>query len=224
MVLHEFHYTLEPTGADSLSQNRAVEIYNDKLAVRTRTLLYGLGLLAKFWSAALIHSVYLHNHLVHSKIGKTPFEGYFGEKPDISSLKLFGSRVCVRRTGVQWAKLDHHNFTGIFLGYSASDQNILYLDLESGLVKLSHHTQFDEAWYLQPHQPLAPQLLYDLGLKADDSDPPPEDGSAPVDTPAASTDDVPWPCTPVLKDNKVTWTVPPHCQMVPLPLRETTLP
>jgi hypothetical protein len=99
MVLCEFHYTLKLTGADSPSQNGAVEIYNDKLAVCTRTLLYDLGLPAKFWSAALIHLGYLHNHLIHTKTGKTPFKGYFGEKPDISSLNLFGSRVCMWRTG-----------------------------------------------------------------------------------------------------------------------------
>jgi hypothetical protein len=99
MILREFHYTLNLTGADSPSQNGAVEIYNNKLAVRTRTLLYGLGLPAKFWSAALIHSGYLHNRLVHTKTNKTPFKEYFGEKPDISSLKLFGSRLCMRRTG-----------------------------------------------------------------------------------------------------------------------------
>jgi hypothetical protein len=29
MLLRDFHYTLEPTGADSPSQNGAVEIYND---------------------------------------------------------------------------------------------------------------------------------------------------------------------------------------------------
>ena len=74
MLLRDFHYTLEPTGADSPSQNGAVEIYNDKFAVRTRTLLYGSGLPAKFWSMALLHSVYLHNRLVHSETKATPFE------------------------------------------------------------------------------------------------------------------------------------------------------
>ncbi len=59
---------------------------------------YGLGLPAKFWPTALVHLAYLHNRLVHTKTGKTPFKGNFGEKLDISSLKLFGSRVCVRRT------------------------------------------------------------------------------------------------------------------------------
>jgi hypothetical protein len=46
----------------------------------------------------------------------------------------------------------------------ATDQNIVYLDLDSGVVKASHHAQFDEAWYLQPSCPPAAQLLYDLGI------------------------------------------------------------
>ena len=48
MLLWDFHYTLEPTGADSPSQNGAVEIYNNEFGVCTRTLLYGSGLPAKF--------------------------------------------------------------------------------------------------------------------------------------------------------------------------------
>jgi hypothetical protein len=44
------------------------------------------------------------------------------------------------------------------------DQNIKYLDLDSGVVKASHHAQFDEAWYLQPSHPPVAQLLYDLGI------------------------------------------------------------
>jgi hypothetical protein len=74
LLLREFKYTVKPTGADSPMQNRSAEIYNDKFAVRTRTLLYGSGLPAKFWSAALLHSVYLHNRLAHSETKKTPFD------------------------------------------------------------------------------------------------------------------------------------------------------
>ncbi len=96
ILLQQFHYTIEPTGADSPSQNGAAEIYNDKFAVRTPTLLYGSSLPAKYWSAALLHSVYLHNRLVHNETRVTPFESYYGQKPDLSSLKVFGSRVCVK--------------------------------------------------------------------------------------------------------------------------------
>jgi hypothetical protein len=95
LLLQKHKYVIKPTGADSPSQNGAVEIYNVKLAVSTRTLLFGSGLPVKYWSSALIHPVYLHNQLVHTVTRKTPFETYFGAKPDLSCLKLFGSRVCV---------------------------------------------------------------------------------------------------------------------------------
>ena len=175
LFLRNFHYTLEPTCVDSPSQNGVVEMYNDKFAVRARTHLFGSGLLAKYWSAALLHLVYLHNGLVHSETKKTPFKGYYGIKPDLAFLKLFGSRVCIKRTGDRRSKLDCHDFRGIFLGYASTDQNICYLDIDIGLVKCSHHAQFDEAWYLQPSRPPAAQLLYDLGLEADDEPPSSDD-------------------------------------------------
>jgi hypothetical protein len=62
MLLWDHHYTIELTRSDSPSQNGAVEIYNDKFGVRTRTLLYGSGLPAKYWSTALCQAVFLHNH------------------------------------------------------------------------------------------------------------------------------------------------------------------
>ncbi len=214
LLLRKVNYTIEPTGADSPSQNDSAEIYNDKFAVRTRTLLYGSGLPVKFWSAALLHSVYLHNHLAHGDTKKTPFEGYYECKPDLSSLKLFGARVCVKRTGKRRGKLNRHDFTGIFLGYTATDQNIMYLDLDLEIVKTSHHAQFDEAWYLQPSRPPAAQLLYDLGLETDDIDDSPTDD-------ASSRISVPWP--PLLPKSKLP-PLPPLCRIQLLPLRKTGIP
>jgi hypothetical protein len=66
-VLHQFHYTIEPTSANSPSQNGAAEIYNNKFAVHTQALLYGSALPAKYWLAALLHLVYLYNHLTTRK-------------------------------------------------------------------------------------------------------------------------------------------------------------
>ena len=48
LLLQKHKYIVEPTGTDSQSQNGAVEIYNAKLAVRTRTLLFGSGLPTKY--------------------------------------------------------------------------------------------------------------------------------------------------------------------------------
>ena len=121
-------------------------------------------------------------------------------KPDLTALRVFGSRVCVKCTGHRRSKLDRHDFTGIFIGYTATDNNITHIDLDSRLVKTSHHAQFNEAWYLQDSRPPAAQLLYDLGLEAEDDAPPvAQPGAAPYpplvskDAPIASWK-VPWRC------------------------------
>jgi hypothetical protein len=101
-------------------------------------------------------------------MGITPFKGWWGIKPNLKYLKLFGACVCIKQTGDRRSKLDKHNFTR-FLGYTSTDQNICYLDLDSGNTKTCHHATFDKAWYLQDARPPAAQLLYQLELKDNSS-------------------------------------------------------
>jgi hypothetical protein len=155
MALTEFGYKVELTGVNSPSQNRQVEKWNDIFAVTTRALLYGVALEPKYWSAALLHAAYLHNCCVHSCTGITPFEGWWGVKPNLKYLTLFSARVCMKQTGDCRSKLDKHDFTRLFLGYTSTYQNICYLDLTSGNTKTCHHATFNEAWYLQDARPPA---------------------------------------------------------------------
>ena len=212
MVLNDFQYKVEPTGADSPSQNGQVERFNDTVATVVRTLLYGANLPPKYWSAAATHAVYLMNRRVHSGINKTPYEAWWDEKPDLSNLKIFGSRVCVRRTGQKRSKLDRHDFTGIFVGYTATDENIKYIDIDSGLIKTSHHAVFDEAWYLQPSRPPMAQLLYDLGMEVEDKEdyPPPNQPRQAAPFPPLSTK-TPTEC-------------PAKAKMLPIPIRLSAAP
>ena len=164
------NYVVERTGSDSPSQNGGAETMNGTLAVITRALLYGADLPPQFWSVALVHAVYLHNRRVHSRTKVTPYEGWYGKKPNLKYLRLFGARVAVKKTGPRPAKLDKHSFHGIFLGYSATDQNIVYLDLNTGRVLTSHHATFNEAWYLFDKRPPAAQLLYDLSQRPEETE------------------------------------------------------
>ena len=104
----------------------------------------------------------------------------------------------------------------------ATDQNIIYLDTSSGIVKSCHHAVFDEAWYLQPTRPPAAQLLFDLGLEAETSfvghDGPPH--PTPIGTTKPIT--VPWP--PSLPAHHKLSTPPPLSILAPLPLRLTAAP
>jgi hypothetical protein len=204
------HYTVEPTGADDPAQNKAAEKWNDILAVTVRVLLYGSGLPATFWLVALLHATWLHNRRVHRTIRMTPFEAWYGVKPDLSRLRVFGSRVYVKRTGKRRSKLDRHDFTGIFLDYTATDENIRYVDVNTRIVKTSHHAIFDEAWYLQQRRPPFAQMLYDVGLEFV-----PESIEAPPQGPPPTA---PYPpmCQPTKLPRKACFT--------PLPLRISTPP
>ena len=119
---------------------------------------------AQYWSVALVHAAFLHNRQVHSRTKRTLYEDWFGVKPNLRNLRMFGARVCAKRTGQRRAKLDHHDPRGMFLGYPATMANIVYLDLDSGRVKTCGHAKFDEAWYFQTSRPPVAQLIYDLDL------------------------------------------------------------
>jgi hypothetical protein len=85
-MLKEFNYKVEPTDADSPSQNGGGERFNQMLGTMTRALLYGASLPAEYRSYALVHSVYLLNRLVHSPTKRTPYEALSGSKPNLSHL------------------------------------------------------------------------------------------------------------------------------------------
>jgi hypothetical protein len=116
--------------------------------------------------------------------------------------RLWLKIVCVKRTRKRRSKLNRHDFTGIFLGYTATDENIRYVDVDSRRVKQCHHVIFDEAWYLQPRRPPFAQMLYDVGL------------DAPAESPVSAP-----PLSPPPKA-----TYPPMCKPPPLPLRACHAP
>jgi hypothetical protein len=107
----------------------------------------------------------------------------------------------VKRTGSRRAKLDQHAFNGIFIGYTATDANVRYIDVHSGIVKTSHHAVFDKCWFHHPWRPPAAQLLYDLGKEVTKDLPPPPTTPTTIGTPQQSnpsaheSSPIIWPTT-----------------------------
>ena len=97
-----------------------------------RSLLYLSGLSPIYWSDALLHAVYLKNRLWHSALDITPFEALNKRRPNISHLRVFGSRLTARIPGEPRAKLDDHCYDGIFLGHSFTPSNLHYIDICTG--------------------------------------------------------------------------------------------
>ena len=164
-MLKDEEFTLELTGTDSSQQNSLVERPHRDLAQMMRCLLFSAELGSEYWSYALAHAVYIKNRLYHSALATTPFQAFTGRRPNLSKLRIFGSRVYARKTGNRPAKLDHHTTKGIFLTYTATDNNVYYIEHDSGQVRIGQHVIFDEAHMTTPagYAPLAAEALQRLG-------------------------------------------------------------
>ena len=90
-------------------------------------------------------------------------------------------------------------------------------------MKCSHHAQFDEAWYLQPTRPPAPQLLYNLGITHDEAE---ETTPSPVQAVVSEYRTpgtverlvIPWPPVESPNKNKLQWDPPISSLHLHLPL------
>jgi dUTP pyrophosphatase len=80
----------------------------------------------------------------------TPYEAYTGKRPNLTKLRLFGCPLVARKPGRRPAKVDIHAARGIFLGYTATDNNVYYKDDLTKRIKVATHVTFDEAGYTIP--------------------------------------------------------------------------
>ena len=130
-----------------------------------RTMLSGANLSSTYWSWAIRHAVYVKNRLPHASLpnNHTPFQGYTGRRPDLSSLRVFGSYGTVKHPRDRRYKIDQeHTTTGTFLGFSATDRNIIFEDGTTGEEKTARHVIFDEAFFSVNNRPPYAQQLMDI--------------------------------------------------------------
>ncbi len=143
-------FLIEPTASDASFQNGIAERPNRTFGNMMRSLLHAAGLGPEYWSWALIHAAYLKNRLPHSAIPITPYEAYTGVRPNLKHVQVFGSPIIARQPGKRPAKLDSNSSVGIFLGYTATANNIYYMDHNPKKIKIGTHVVFDEAGYTIP--------------------------------------------------------------------------
>ena len=77
------------------------------------------------WEEATRTIVYVQNRISHSALGnKTPEEMFYGEKPEVSHLKIFGCPVYIHIIKEKRTKLDPSRKNGLFVGYSEQSKPI----------------------------------------------------------------------------------------------------
>ena len=167
-MVEEAGFIVELTGSDNSKQNSLVERPHRDLAQMMRCMLHSSGLGPEYWSHAIVQAVFIKNRVPHRSLGMSPYQAFTGKKPNLSNLRIFGSRVYARKPGLRPAKLDHNTSSGIFLSHTSTSGNVNFIDDKSGLIKMGTHILFDEAHMTVPANkaPLAAQALQRLGYYA----------------------------------------------------------
>ena len=102
-----------------------------QIVARGSTMMWAPRMPIGFWPEALRCATYLKNRSPHSALGCTPFEAYFGRKPDLSHLRIFGSRCYAHVPKEQRQKLDSHTIECVFMGYYPTERLYAVYDVTS---------------------------------------------------------------------------------------------
>jgi transposase InsO family protein len=130
----------------SQSQNSVVERMFGTLFSMVRKMLADPQLPAKYWDYALSCAVWIKNRTSTRALenGITPFEVFWGKKPDLSYLRVFGSPVYVHVDASIRQKLDSRVIKCLFVGYSDSHKAWKCLDLKTGRELITITASFNE--------------------------------------------------------------------------------
>ncbi|EJD51552.1 hypothetical protein AURDEDRAFT_23077, partial [Auricularia subglabra TFB-10046 SS5] len=110
-------------------------------------MLTEAALPAAFWPYAVEAYTYVHNRTCTSALEptKTPFEIWYGRKPDVSHLRVFGSLAYTLVPADLRKSFDSHYAKAICLGYSDTKPGCWrFYNAEKGVHFESSQAVFDE--------------------------------------------------------------------------------
>jgi hypothetical protein len=143
-VLRSYGVTVEFTTAYTPSQNGVAERLNRTLVQMAKSMLFESELPQRFWGFAIEAACYIRNRLPISPGQITPFEAFFGKRPNLKDLKVFGCLAYVLKPGELRLKLDPNSYPTAFIGYEESTRQYRLYDPARNKVVRSHNVEFFE--------------------------------------------------------------------------------
>jgi hypothetical protein len=100
-----------------------------------------------YWAESVKTAVYIQNRIGDEV---SPYEQYFGMKPNLRHLRVFGSIEYVHIPKEKWKKLDAKAEKCILVGYSDEQKGYKCYNPQTKHACVSRHVVFDEfaSWYL----------------------------------------------------------------------------
>ena len=163
-------------------QNGVAERANRTMEQGIASMLHQAGLPLSFWGEALAAFIHVWNRTPTSAVpGKTPWETFYGTKPDVSMLRVWGcvAYVYIQKDKRDWGSLGSHMEKCIFIGYPPDYKGWKFYNPVTKKSVISECAQFDERYFLGikgSNPTIIPTSLLE--------DPPtPSQPSVPLDTP-----------------------------------------
>jgi hypothetical protein len=128
----------------SLEQNGSAKRLNRDLQEKGRAMLEDSGLGEELWAEAMVTANYTRNQLPSRVHGKTPWEKFFGEKPDVSHMRVFGARAYMHIPKENRKKRQSISERGVFVGYEPDCKAYRVLRERDGRISVSRDVIVDE--------------------------------------------------------------------------------
>lgn len=156
---------LENTAPYSPAQNGVAERLNRVLVEHARAMLIQHDLPKTLWEDAVAYACYLKNRSPTRALGgKTPFEAFTGRKPDLSTIREFGTEIWVLKPDNQQSKLEAKSDKFIFVGPAEGGHAWRYYNPKTRQVQTSRNVIFPRSAPSPPTPEIpVPRLEGELG-------------------------------------------------------------
>ncbi|KAE8915761.1 hypothetical protein PF005_g28154 [Phytophthora fragariae] len=126
----------QKTVAYTPQQNGLVERANRTIVEMTRCLLYHRSMHLRWWAEAVNTAVFIINRTPNSVNNVTAYEIWYGKRPNLKNVKIFGSTGFAHIPKEKRKKLDAKSFKCKFLGYPFGTKGYRVLNLTNNKVEI----------------------------------------------------------------------------------------
>ena len=135
------------TAAYTPEQNGVAERLNRTLMNLVRSMLANKQVSKRFWAEALANAVYVRNRVTSNALpsNTTPHHKWMGNTPNLSHLRVFGSKCWYTLPNNKVKKLETRAREAMFLGYAEGSKAYKLWDSELQKVVISRDVTFDES-------------------------------------------------------------------------------
>jgi len=127
----------------TLQSNGLAERYNRVVVELMQAALLDSGIDRKYWAEAAVNVNYLGNRVVGRQHTITPYELFYGKRPDVEHLRPFGCRAWMHVPTALRGKMSPRAVESTILGYGIYQKG--YRILVNGKVETSGDVRFDES-------------------------------------------------------------------------------